>query len=84
MSTPRVFDYVDLSPCQRDEAGLLAGCCWTAFNSGRLVGWVEGHAADRQSVYDDIDATANEVVANAARSINVVAARRKHAARWSG
>lgn len=63
---------------RRDEFGNPADCCWDSMQAGRTAGWIEGHAAGRQEVLDDLEADAAEAVRGAARrSIDVAAARRR-------
>ncbi len=84
--TAATFEPLDMLLAARDESGLLPPCCHTAFLDGWLVGRSEGNAAGRQEVLDNIDADAAQAVRNAARSIDVQAARRQPYAvpSWAG
>ncbi len=68
---------VDLMLAAVDEFGLLPLCCSVARSDGFIAGIVEGHAAGRQEVLDNIDADAAQAARGAARSIDVMAARAK-------
>lgn len=61
----------------RDEFGELARCCWDSHWAGRTAGYIEGFAAGRESVFGDIEHDVAEVARNAARSLDVMAARAK-------
>ncbi len=63
--------------CHADPAGNLDLRCLRTVLDAETRAFLRGYASGRESVWAEIDASAAEVVGNAARSIDVMAARRR-------
>lgn len=68
-------------PCHTDEFGLLDARCLWELVAAEERAYLRGFAAGRESVYAEIDADVAQIARNAAKSIDVIAARRR--AGWS-
>lgn len=68
------------------EHELLPLCCFQAHLDGRTIGHAEGVAEGRRQVQDESWNLACQIVNGAAKSIDILAARRKPYARpeWAG
>lgn len=62
---------------QLDEYGLLPWCCFRAHLDGRSLGYAEGIAVGRRQVQDESWSFACAIVNGAAKSVDILAARRK-------
>lgn len=71
------------TPCHADEYGLIDLACMRQLLDAEERAYVRGYAAGRESVYAEIDADVAQAARNAARSIDVMAARQRTAARWA-
>lgn len=69
--------------CHVDRYGLLDLGCFYMVQDAEERGFIRGFAAGLAQVQADIDLAAVQVVAGAARSIDIVAARARSDARWS-
>jgi hypothetical protein len=69
------------SQTMEDTAGMLPLCCFRAHVDGRALGYVEGVTEGRRQVQTESWELACEVVRGAARSVDIMAARRRAGAR---
>lgn len=65
------------STASTDESGLLPPCCFRAYLDGRSTGHAEGYAQGRADHIAEYWAKTQQIVRNAARSIDTTEARRK-------
>lgn len=68
-------------PCHTDPHGLVDVRCMREILAAEERAFLRGFAAGRESVYAEIDADVAQIARNAAKSIDVIAARRR--AGWS-
>lgn len=79
MSDPRL---IGLSkPCHSDEFGLMDLACMRQLLEAEERAYARGYAAGRASLEAEIHAEVAQIARNAAKSIDVIAARRR--AGWS-
>lgn len=72
------------SPCHTDEFGLIDLACMRQLLEAEERAYARGYAAGRASIEAEIHGEVAHIARNAAKSIDVMAARARSAARWAG